>query len=207
MCGSVVLSEPVCFKHPNHPVRAILTHPVVRQDYMVCLLDQWQTGGMCVGSRSKTAILFVVQKYTIKLEGGYWLPVWQRYLAPLVISDGDLRTLRNWRSFRLVQYFCAKISMNFWIKLATQGYVFINTPTHNAKSKGLAKSKHLCLLVTGCIFNHSVLLVSVNRMNITVGLTHVPQRTRASVSSRPQSQYVHTEEFVEGRTLPIHCSN
>lgn len=120
---------------------------------------------------------------------------------------GDLRTLRNWRSFRLVKYFCAKISMNFWIKLATQGYVFIKTPTHNAKSKGLAKSKHLCLLVTGCIFNHSVLLVSVNRMNITVGLMHVPQRTRASVSSRPQSQFVHTEEFVEGRTLPIHCSN
>ncbi len=96
-------------------------------------------GNVCVGSRSKTAILFVVQKYTIKLEGGYWLPVWQRYLAPF-ISAGDLRALRNWRSFRLVQYFYAKISMNFGIKLATQGYVFIKTPTHNAKAKVLQKA-------------------------------------------------------------------
>lgn len=88
-------------------------------------------------------------------------------------------TLRNWRGFGLVQYFRAKISMNFWIK-GTQGYVFIRTPTHNTKSK------HLCLLLTGRIFNHSLLLASVNRMNVTVGLTRIPQKTRASVSSRPR---------------------
>lgn len=152
---------------------------------------------MCVGSHSKTAILFVVQRYTTKLEDGYCLPVWQHYLAPLVISAGKLRTLRNWRGFRWVQYFCAKISMNFWgfqwiseSGWLHKGMFLSKLPLTITKSKGLAKSKHLCLLVTGCIFNHSLLLVSVNRMNITVGLPHVPQRTRTSVSSRPQSQYI-----------------
>lgn len=147
-----------------------------------------------------------------------WNPVWKQLFrlwcrnTCLTAVFGTLSNLlENWGVWELecALGYCNTFVLRLqWVFESSWLHtdVFIKTLSHDTKSKCLAKSKRLCLLLTGCIFNHFLLLVSVNRMNIRdlSGPDVCPTEDKSICELK--TLLLRTEEFVRGRTLPNCCS-